>query len=44
MHLTSREKCSLKDKQTNLVVPGVDVAMEDGKLLGISLLFGRKRT
>jgi len=28
-----REKRSLEDKLVNLVVPGVDAAMEDGKLL-----------
>ena len=44
MHRTSQEKHSLKDNLTNLVVPGTDTAMEDGKLLWVPLLFGRKRT
>jgi len=33
MHRTSREKRSLKDNLTNLVVHGADAAMEAGKLL-----------
>ena len=36
-----REKRSLEDKLANLVVPGVDAAMEAGKL---SQFCGRKRT
>ena len=33
MHRTSWKKRSLEDKLANLVVPGVDAAMEAGKLL-----------
>ena len=37
------EKRSLDDKLANLVVPGIDAAMEDGKLLEDLPVCGRKR-
>ena len=37
------EKRSLDDKLANLVVPGIDAAIEDGKLLEDLPVCGRKR-